>query len=134
SHLYWYARVLGIYHLEVWLNNGDQPVKRYIDVLWVRWMAALRNHKSGMKHNRLPKIAFVEELDLDAFDFLDPGQVIRGAHLIPAFASQRGTSTLRHGKLLACPMGELDDWEEHYVGIFVDRDMFVCYTHFGIGH
>lgn len=117
SHPYWYAHILGIYHLEVWLNNGDQPVKRYIDVLWVRWLAALQNHKSGMKHTRLPKIAFVEELDLDVFGFLDLGQVIRGAHLIPAFALKRGTSALHHGKSLARPMGELDDWEEYYVGM-----------------
>jgi hypothetical protein len=116
SHPYWYARVLGIYHLEVLLNNNkDRPVKRCLEVLWVRWLAALRNHKSGMKH--LPKIAFVEESDSDAFGFLDPGQVIRGAHLIPAFASNRGTSALRHGKSLARPTGELDDWEEYYVGM-----------------
>ncbi|KAG2081173.1 hypothetical protein BD769DRAFT_1328047, partial [Suillus cothurnatus] len=59
--------------------------------------------------------------------------VIRGAHLLPAFASKRGTSSLRHGRSLARPRGESDDWEEHYVGIFVDRDMFMRYTHFGIG-
>jgi hypothetical protein len=117
SHPYWYARVLGIYHLEVWLNNRDKPVKRHLDVLWVRWLAALRNHKSGVKHARLPKVAFVDESDVDAFGFLDPGQVIRGAHLIPAFASKRGTSSLRHGTSLARPNGELDDWEEYYVGM-----------------
>jgi hypothetical protein len=61
------------------------------------------------------KVVFVEESDLDAFGFLDPSQVIRGAHLIPAFASGRGTSSLRYGKSLARPGGEPDDWEEQYV-------------------
>jgi len=76
NHPYWYACVLGIYHTEVWLNHGGEPVKRYIEFLWVRWLAVLQGHKSGMKHARLPKIAFVEESDPDAFGFLDPGQVI----------------------------------------------------------
>ncbi|KAG1768229.1 hypothetical protein EDD22DRAFT_844244, partial [Suillus occidentalis] len=35
---------------------------------------------------------------------------------------------------LARPGGELDDWEAYYAGIFVDRDMFMRYTHFGVGH
>jgi hypothetical protein len=117
NHPYWYARVLGIYHMETWLNNGSQPMKQHLEVLWVRWLAPLQNHESGMKHARLPKVAFVEESDMDAFGFLDPGQVIRGAHLIPAFALGRGTSSLRHGISLARSEGELDDWEEYYVGM-----------------
>lgn len=117
SHPYWYARVLGIYHMETWLTNGGQPAKQHLEVLWVRWLAPLRNHRSGMTCARLPKVAFVDESDPDAFGFLDPSQVIRGAHLIPAFASERGISSLRHGKSLARPRGELDDWEEYYVGM-----------------
>jgi hypothetical protein len=119
SHPYWYARVLGIYTMEVLLQGrgGGQPVKHYVEVLWVRWLAVLQGWKSGMKYARLPKVAFVEESDPDAFGFLDPGQVIRGAHLIPAFASNRGVSSLRQGKSFARPGGELDDWEEHYVGM-----------------
>ncbi|KAG1767493.1 hypothetical protein EV702DRAFT_1203702 [Suillus placidus] len=134
NHPYWYARVLGIYHLETWLTNGDQPTKQRLEVLWVRWLAPLRNYRSGMKYAHLPKVAFVDESDPDTFGFLDPSQVIRGAHLIPAFALERGISSLRYGKSLARPDGELDDWEAHYVGIFVDRDMFMRYTHLGVGH
>ena len=116
SHPYWYARVLGIYHMETWLGCGE---KQHLEVLYVRWLAPLMssNYRPGILHARLPKIAFVEESDYDAFGFLDPGQVIRGAHLIPAFASGRGVSSLRHGKSLGCPNEELDDWEEYYVGM-----------------
>ncbi|KAG2133212.1 uncharacterized protein EDB93DRAFT_1254984 [Suillus bovinus] len=116
NHPYWYACVLAIYHMETWLNNGGTPMKHHLDVLWVRW------------------IAFVDELDTDAFGFLDPGQVIRGAHLIPAFNSGHGVSSLRGGKSFARPEGVLDDWEAYLVGIFVDQDMFMRYTHFGVGH
>ncbi|KAG2341710.1 hypothetical protein BDR05DRAFT_976856 [Suillus weaverae] len=125
-HPYWYARVLGIYHVEVWLiGNGSQLLKQH---------SVLQGYRSSMSHARLPKIAFVEESDLDAFGFLDPGQVIQGAHLLPTFASGCGISSLRQGKSLACPEGQLDNWEALYVGIFVDRDMFMLFTHLGIGH
>ncbi|KAG2128017.1 uncharacterized protein EDB93DRAFT_1096202 [Suillus bovinus] len=117
SHPYWYACVLGIYHMEVWLNNGSQPVKRNLKVLFVKWLVDLQSYKCGMKHTRLPKITFMEESDPDMFRFLNPGQVIRGAHLIPAFASGCGVSSIQHGTLLARPGGELDDWEEYYVGM-----------------
>lgn len=70
-----------------------------------------------MKHTRLPKVAFVDESDPDSFGFLDPDQVIRGAHLIPAFSAGRGISSLSLGKSLGRPDGELDDWESYYVGM-----------------
>lgn len=116
-HPYWYARVLGIYHMNVWLNT-EGPIKRHqIEVLYVRWMAPLIDHQSGMSCARLPKVAFVEDSDSDAFGFLDPGQVIRSAHLIPAFASLRGTTSLRHGPSFARKNGDLDDWEAFYVNM-----------------
>ncbi|KAG2336232.1 hypothetical protein BDR05DRAFT_837338, partial [Suillus weaverae] len=90
--------------------------------------------QSGMQHAHLPKVAFVEESDDNAFGFLDPGQVIWWTHLIPAFVSGHGMTSLRHGKSLARAKDKLDDWEEYYVGIFVDRDMFIRYTDLGIGH
>lgn len=116
SHPYWYARILGIYHLETWLQDGK---KQHLEVLYVRWLASLvpSDYQSGIQSARLPKVAFVEESDHDAFGFLDPGQVIRGVHLIPAFASGRGVSSLRLGKSLGRPKDELDDWEEYYVGM-----------------
>lgn len=117
SHPYWYARILGIYHVETWLNDGGSPVKQHLEFLFVRWLAPLQTHMSGIKHARLPKVAFVEEVDPDAFGFLDPMQVIRGVHLIPAFASGRGASSLRYGESLGRPGGQLDDWEEYYIGM-----------------
>jgi hypothetical protein len=116
-HPYWYARVLGIYHMDVWLNTEGPIRRRQIEVLYVRWMAPLIDSQSGMSCARLPKVAFVEDSDRDAFGFLNPGQVIRSTHLIPAFASDRGTTSLRHGKSFARQGGELDDWEAYYVGM-----------------
>lgn len=117
THPYWYARVLGIYHMDTWLEG--QTEKQHLEVLYVRWLAPLvsTDYQSGMRRARLPKVAFVEESDHDAFGFLNPGQVIRGAHLIPAFASGRGVSSLRRGTSFGRRNKEVDDWEEHYVGM-----------------
>jgi hypothetical protein len=117
QHPYWYARILGIYHMDVWLNTAGSMKMYQIEVLYVRWLAPLVGHRSGMNCTRLPKVAFVEESDRDAFGFLDPSQVIRSAHLIPAFVSGRGTTSLRHGKSFARQGDELDDWEAYYVGM-----------------
>jgi hypothetical protein len=70
-----------------------------------------------MRCARLPKLAFVEESDHDVFGFLDPSQVIRSAHLIPAFNSGRGTTSLCYGETFACRCGDLGDWEAYYVGM-----------------
>lgn len=117
KHPYWYARVLGIYHLDVRLNVEGPTKVHEIEVLYVRWLAPLTDHHSGMNRARLPKVAFVDESDRDAFGFLDPSQVIRSSHLIPAFASGRGASSLREGKSFARPCGNSDDWEAYYVGM-----------------
>jgi hypothetical protein len=116
-HPYWYARVLGIYYMDVRLNNEGSIKTRQVEVLYVRWLAPFTDHQSGMNHACLPKVAFVEESDRDAFGFLDPSQVIRSAHLIPAFSSGRGTTSLRYGKSFGRQCGELDDWEGYYVGM-----------------
>ncbi|KAG2135061.1 hypothetical protein BD769DRAFT_1665020 [Suillus cothurnatus] len=134
QHPYWYARVLGIYHMDVWLSTEGSMIKHQIEALYVRWLAPLIDHQSGIDCTQLPKVAFVEESDHDAFGFLDPAQAIQSAHLIPAFASGRGTSSLHHGRSFAHQGGELDDWEAYFVGIFADRDIFMRYTHCGIGH
>ncbi|KAG2049218.1 hypothetical protein BDR06DRAFT_894176, partial [Suillus hirtellus] len=118
SHPYWYAHVLGIYHIDTWLQGSrGETEKQNLEVLHVRWLAPLMAYESGIQRARLPKVAFIKESDYDAFRFLDPTQVIQGTHLIPTFTSGRGSSSLRHRKSLARPNGELDDWEVYYVGM-----------------
>jgi hypothetical protein len=50
-------------------------------------------YRHGFHLVHLPKLGFVESLDEYAFSFLDPRQVIRGAHITPVFSKGR-TSTL----------------------------------------
>lgn len=88
-----------------------------MEVLYVRWLAPVTGHQSGMNHAQLPKVAFVEESNHNTFGFLDPGQVIQGAHLIPAFISRYGTTSLWHGESFARQDDQSDDWEAYYVGM-----------------
>jgi len=125
----WYARVLGIYHANVWTSDsrvpgGDQV--RRMDFLQVRWFGAEPGHKHGFACARLPKIGFVPETDEFAFGFLDPMHIIRGCHLIPAFAAGRTSELLSNPRSAARLRNpdETDDWMNFYVNMWVFHDRF----------
>lgn len=157
AHPYWYARVLGVFHARV-LHTGPASTNRsvqHVEFLWVRWFSLATGHRYGFKAARLPKIGFVPQSDQRAFGFLDPSLIVRGSHLIPAFAGGRTTELLANQYTAARPPGETDDWVAFYVNMyvqelglhshphscvfefilsFVDRDMFMRYLGGGIGH
>ena len=83
SHPYLYARVLGIYRVRVLHPSLAELMD--MDVLWVRWLEVDRRHRAGWKAKRLYRVRFVPSHEEGAFGFLDPMDVIRGAHLIPGF-------------------------------------------------
>jgi hypothetical protein len=56
-----------------------------MDVLWVHWFQIDHTYRAGWKAKRLYRVQFVPNLEDGAFGFLDPDDVIRGAHLIPCF-------------------------------------------------
>jgi hypothetical protein len=119
AHPYWYARVLGVFHARV-LHTGPQAVNRSVqrmEFLWVRWFGIVPGHKYGFTAARLPKVGFVPETDDQAFGFLDPSLVIRGCHLIPAFADGRTSDLLNTQNTAARLPGEVDDWVSYYVGM-----------------
>lgn len=116
THPYWYGRIIGIFHVYVQHKSIPGGVKQ-IDFLWVRWLGRDINFAGGWKTKRLHRIGFVD--DETAFGFLDPDQVIRGAHLIPAFAHGR-TNALLTGKSVARAgneEGKDDDWNFFYVAM-----------------
>ena len=57
-----------------------------MDLLWVRWFGRELGYASGWDTRRLHRLGFIPHDQPDAFGFLDPADVIRGIHLIPAFA------------------------------------------------
>jgi hypothetical protein len=84
-----------------------------MDFLWVQWFGVEPGrYCHGFYYTRLPKIGFVELMDKYAFTFLDPEQVIRGSHLIPAFSEGRTLALLQATKSVAQVLNprEEDDW------------------------
>ena len=86
-HPYWYARIIRIFHVDIWYVGLEMwaPAPKRIDFLWVRWFARNRNLKAGRAVCRLPCIGFYPHDEPEGFGFINPKQVIRGVHLIPAF-------------------------------------------------
>lgn len=128
AEAYWYARVLGIYHANVWLENSQIHSAsdiRKMDFLWVRWFGAEPDYHSSFHHCRLPKIGFVESTDEFAFGFVDPANVIRGAHLIPAFSIGKGTDLLPRPDSAARSPGDTEDWLNFYVNMYVTSELLL---------
>lgn len=118
AHPFWYARVLGVFHAKV-LHTGPDARNhsiQHMEFLWVRWFGIEQNYKYGSHPGRLPKIGFVPDTESGAFGFLDPSLVLRGCHLVPAFASGRTQGLLRTSLPSAGrSAGEVDDWVNYYV-------------------
>jgi len=118
AHPYWYARTLGVFHAKV-LHTGRAAKNhsvQHMEFLWVRWFGVEPGYDSGSLTARLPKIGFVPDTDDNAFGFLDPSLVLRGCHLVPAFAAGRTQSLLQTTSITAARApGEVDDWVNYFV-------------------
>ena len=91
NHPFRYARVLSIYHANVVYvgprMTDYQPHR--MEFLWVQWyqsMATFHSEWSTQKHDH---VWFASMTDKDAFGFVDPADVLRGCHIVPAFMSSR---------------------------------------------
>jgi hypothetical protein len=85
NHPFLYARVLGIYHVNV-VYTGPGMIDyaaRPLDFLWVRWFHNLEPIK--WEDCKLDSVAFLPMADEEAFGFLDPMDVLRASHIIPTF-------------------------------------------------
>ena len=121
-HHYWYARILGIYHVMVQVRNefGFLTEPRRVDFLWVRWLGHDLQFRFGWAAKRLPMIGFVPHTDPEAFSFLDPADVIRAVHLIPAFRHGTTSQLLPGKSLVRRPSDPGDeDYENFYVNMCV---------------
>lgn len=119
AHPYWYARILGVFHLRV-LDLAPGATNRslqHIEVLWVRWFGMVPGCRYGSKVARLPQVGFVPDTDPLAFGFLDPSLVLRGCHLIPAFNDGRTPNLLRALVTAGRPPDETDDWVAFFVNM-----------------
>ncbi|KAH9009230.1 hypothetical protein EDB85DRAFT_1881856, partial [Lactarius pseudohatsudake] len=90
--------------------------------------------RSGFKAQRLHQVGFLDgHGDPGAFGFINPQDVIRAIHLIPAFQFER-TSKLLPPSMARHEDEGNEDYERYYVNMFVDRDMFMHFCGLGPGH
>lgn len=128
SHPYWYACMIGIYHVEVCrigLNAWSSGVQE-LKFLWVRWFGSDLDCDSGWNTHHLHHIGFVVDDPIDpnnpigasgAFAFIDPAEVIRGVHLIPAFTHGKMSELLEPS--IACPQKDNnEDWQYFYTNMY----------------
>jgi hypothetical protein len=133
-HPYWYARILGIYHADIRYTGPNSAVSRepqHMEFLFVRWFGRDPTLQAGWKAKRLICLGFVPGNDETAFGFLDPTQVIRSIHLIPAFAWGRATKYLPQRSVIARGIKEPeDDWQLYYVSMYLA--FFIRVSHYSL--
>jgi hypothetical protein len=155
SHPFWYARVLAILHVNVFHAGTSRHVQR-VDVLWARFYGYDSQRPGGFCNRRLHCIGFGEYHSSDSFGFIDPADVLRAVHLIPAYALGKTPHLLPTGSIARIQIkpGEEEDESDYcryYVNMyvhtpdgftcfslmlvsFVDRDMLALFSGGGIGH
>jgi hypothetical protein len=88
THPYWYAHMIGIFHIKVEYCQDKTALHwsmkhmEFLFVWWFRWDAS----HAGWAAKCLQQLEFFDEHSPDAHGFLDPDNVIRRVHLIPGFA------------------------------------------------
>ncbi|KAG8945266.1 hypothetical protein FRC04_001106 [Tulasnella sp. 424] len=132
DHPYWYARVLGIFDLQV-SPSRQQPAPVKLHFLWVRWLGEDPGHVGDFQSASHCRVGYVRFGDSnDAFGFLDPSVIIRACHLIPAFRFGYTKDLLPTSEFYDDP--DHGDFVNYYVNQFVDRDMLMRFIGCGVGH
>lgn len=116
---FWYARVLGIFHLQVISTTDNHRVPQRLDVLWIRWLGEDPGYVGNPGVRRLERVGYVPEGPF-AFGFIDPDVVVRAAHLIPAFIYEKTDKLLSRSLFWDCQDG---DWENYYVNPYVQAEV-----------
>jgi hypothetical protein len=116
KHPYYYARVIGIFHVLVRCVGGERRFKQ-LDFLWVRWYDFDMKARSGFKAKRHHQLSFVDsEHNVGGFGFIDPADVLRAVHLMPRFSFGRTTALL--GPSIARRDDENnEDYKRYYVNM-----------------
>lgn len=119
GHPFYYARVLGVYHANVIFSGPDSQdyLARRLEFLWVRWFELI-DQSAGWEHCRLDKVKYVPITRHDAFGFIDPADVLRSCHIIPAFADGKLHSD---GIAMSTNAQDGDDWKSYYINRYAEQ-------------
>ena len=113
NHRFCYACVLAIFHANViYTGLGSQDFSpRRMEFLWVRWLE-LVNAPAAWDTYLLDRVRFVLMNRADAFGFVDPGNVLRSCHLVPAFTAGKLHTD---GVVFSRIARDSEDWKQYYV-------------------
>ena len=84
---------------------------RRIKFLWVRWFEAL-DCSAGWEHAALDSVRFPLMAQEDAFGFVDPVDVLRCSHIIPAFTDGQ---VHPDGIALSHNARDAANWKRYYI-------------------
>ena len=87
-----------------------------MEFLFVRWFGRDLDYSAGWKAKRMFRLGFVGE-ENNPFGFLNPMHVVRGVHLIPAFAHGRTHHVLGPSKVARPFSLTDDDWQYFYINM-----------------
>jgi hypothetical protein len=129
NHPFLYARVLGVYHANViYTGTGMLDYQaRKIDFLWVRWFDYDGAESVEWGNLRPDCVRFPPLANKDAFGFVDPTDVLRGCHIIPAFS--KGKLHPDELNISHCAR-DGKDWVRYYVNRYVKYEVIEIYTYF----
>ena len=120
-HPYWYAKVLGIFHVNV-RRSGSMETE-HMEFLWVHWFGRDPDHEGGFEMRRLHRIGLVDSEDPASFKFLNPSDVLRSVHLIPAFSPNKENQEAQDSDDDAIPQFH------YYVSMYVILESMFTYRH-----
>ena len=122
---FWYARIIAVFHINVRLAS-DAEFKR-MDIIWVRWYGHDTAWEYGPSSMRLPRLGFIPHTQPAAFGFLDPADVVRAAHLIPAFHHGKTSFYLPPSEAARASIEKDEDYKYLYVNMYVSTfTSFFC--------
>ena len=113
DHQFCYARVLAIFHANViYTGSGSKDFSPHrMEFLWVRWLE-LVDAPAAWDTYLLDKVRFLPMNRADAFGFVDPQDVLRSCHLVPAFG---GGKVHTDGVAFSRIARDSEDWKRYYV-------------------
>ncbi|KIM83847.1 hypothetical protein PILCRDRAFT_55766, partial [Piloderma croceum F 1598] len=100
-----------------------------IEFLWVWWFEYDGTRLVQWRGRRLDSLRFPPLATQGAFRFVDPRDMLRGCHIIPAFT--KGKHHLDGVNISSCAH-DGKDWTCYHINQFADRDMLMQY-HWGLG-
>ncbi|TRM56742.1 hypothetical protein BD626DRAFT_413183 [Schizophyllum amplum] len=114
---YWFGRIIGVFHARVLDFDSPTPNQaRNVHFVYVRWYELDRKSRFGLRAKRFPRLHFFPANSPLAFSFINPKDILRAAHIIPAYAYGRTNESLP-GKTVARPEAEDDDYKYFYAAM-----------------